>query len=87
MQRLLLLALSAFRRRADEEALDKVHQRALGHAAGSTNDAVREHAQILVTLADDEDDAAGGGEVGGCEDGDVRIRCGGAEREPRLDQT
>ena len=49
----------------------------IDHAAGGEGDSadgpVGEDAEVLVALAQVQDDAFRGGHVGGCEDGDVRI--------------
>jgi hypothetical protein len=42
---------------------------------------VREHAERLGRLAEEEDDAGRGREVGGCEDRDVGLCGRGAQRE------
>lgn len=45
------------------------------------DEAVGEDAEVLGRFAEDEDDACGGAEVVGREDGDVRGSGGGGERE------
>ena len=63
------------------ERVDEAENGAVLDAAAAADDAVREHAEGLAGLAEEEDDAGLGGEGGGGKDGDVRVRGGRAEGE------
>ena len=63
------------------QARDERDDAALGDTACAADDAVREHAELLGGLAEEEDHARGGLEVGGDKDGDMREGGGCAERE------
>ena len=62
------------------EGVDEVDGGARGDGF-LADEAVGEDAEVLGGFAEEDDDSFGGGEVGGCEDGDVWGGGGGGERE------
>lgn len=58
---------------------DEIHRRPGVDPAVAADDAESEDTEVLRCLAKEEDGARGGGDVGGCEDGDVRDGRGGGE--------
>lgn len=63
------------------ERVEEAQHRTARDAAGPADHAVREHAERLRGLAEEEDHAAGGREVGGGEDWDVRFGGRGTDGE------
>lgn len=69
-----------------EERPGNVHHAALVDSAGAADDPVRDHAELLLALSDDEDDAFLALEVGRDEDGDVGLGGRGAQGQGKLGQ-
>lgn len=69
-----------------EERPGNVYHAALVDSAGATDDPVRDDAELLLALADDEDDALLALEVGRDEDGDVGLGCRGVQGQGELGQ-
>jgi hypothetical protein len=68
------------------EGLDNRQYAPLIDSAWATDNATSEHAQLVRRLADDDNDAAFGVEIGAHEDGDMRLCGGGIQRKTGLDE-